>query len=253
MNDPAAAGPDMSAQPPQEILLYVKSKKAVTSFYRGTAEQLETTTSTHHDLATGAGSSGGTNLSPEVGSAEVAYVLPDEQSRAMALLEEMAPPRGFSIKVVDVSRANVVRKLLDTHLAGVANYPVLVAPSGLRLEGPDAFTEKALLDLMPADLPHTRAFTQIKVDPHKVDEIRHALLAFPEVKEVHLTTGDWDVFCVLEFPSSGGSSKKQVFDFVLHKVAKIPGVSDFSTMIPEYSVTKFPMQPAEAGGSPPAG
>lgn len=232
----------MSGQPPHEIILYVKSKKAVTSFYRGTAEQLETTDAGHHEMAGGAAGSGGTNLSSEVGSANVAYILPDEQSRVLALLEEIAPPRGYSVKVIDTSRTNLLRKLVDTHLSGVQNYPVLVQPaSGRRIEGPDGFTEKALLDLLPADLPHTRAFTQLKVDPHMVDEIRAALLTFPEVKEVHLTTGDWDVYCVLEFPSTGGSSKKQVFDFVLHKIAKIPGVADFSTMIPEYSVTKFPI------------
>jgi hypothetical protein len=230
------------APPPREVILYVKSKKAVTSFYRGTAAQLETTTTSQYGAAEGAASSGGTNLSPDLGSAAIAHVLPDEQSRALALLEEIAPHRGYSIKVIDVSRSGGVRQLLDSHLSGVESYPVLVQPAtGKRIEGPDAFTEKGLLDLLPADLPHIRAFTQLKVSPSKVNEIRSALLAFDPVKEVHLITGDWDVYCVLEFPASGASGKRQVFDFVLQKLAKVPGVEDMSTMIPEYSVTKFPI------------
>lgn len=229
----------MNATEAKEVTLYVQSKKAITSFYRGTATQLETV-SPGRDVPQGSASSGGTNISPEVGHAETAYILPDQQARVVAFLQEIAPPRGYSVKLIDVTRSNLVKKLLDTHLSGVEHYPVLVSPfGGKRLEGPDAFTEHALLDLMPADLPNVRAFTQLKVDPSKIDDIRTSLLGFPEVKEVHLITGDWDVYTVLEFPGSG-SGKKHVFDFVLQKVAKVPGVQDFSTMIPEYSMTKFP-------------
>lgn len=225
----------------REVHLYVKSRKAITSFYRGTAAQLETT-SARGDITQGAASSSGTNLSPDVGEAETALVLPDEQSRAVSMVEELAPPRGYSIKLIDVSRSGLVKKFLDTHLGSVEHYPVLIAPAtGKRLEGPEAFTESALLDLLPADLTHLRAFTQLKVDPHQVDAIRNALLAFAEVKEIHLITGEWDMYLVLEFPTGKTSGKREVFDFVLQKLAKIPGVQDFATMIPEYSVTKFPI------------
>lgn len=231
----------MSANPARELILYVKTKKALTSFYRGTASQLETSAQEGAAAPQGAATSSATNISPEMGSAESAFVLPDDQARVVALLDELAPPRGYSVKVIDVTRASYLKKLLDSHLAGVEKFPVLYSPStGRRLEGPEAFNEGSLLDMLPADLPHVRAFTQLKVSPTHVDDVRTALLHFPEVKEVHLITGDWDVFTVLEFPTAATGSKKQVFDFVLQKVAKIPGVQDFSTMIPEYSVTKFP-------------
>lgn len=231
----------MNAVSPREVLLYVKSRKQITSFYRGTAAQLETT-SPGRDIPQGAASSSATNLSPEIGDAETALVLPDDQARATALVQELAPSRGYSLKIIDVSRANLVKKILDSHLSGVEHYPVLVSPStGRRLEGPEAFTEPALLSLLPADLKNHRAFTQLKVDPHQVEVVRSALMGFSEVKEVHLITGEWDMFLVLEFPAGPGTGKRLVFDFVLQKLAKIPGVQDFSTMIPEYSVTKFPI------------
>ena len=230
----------MSGRPTQEGILEVKSQKQVTSFYRGSASQLETT-GQGRDIPQGAASSSGTNISPEIADAETAYTLPLDQARAVAMLEDLAPPRGYSVKIVDVSRASIVKKLLDTHLSGVDKYPVLVAPAaGKRLEGAEAFKEQQLLDLLPAELPRVRAFTQLKVDPHRVDDVRSALLSYSEVKEVHLITGDWDVYAVLEFPTVAGSSKRLVLDFVLQKVSKIPGVQDVSTMIPEYSMTKFP-------------
>ncbi|MDE1819229.1 MAG: Lrp/AsnC ligand binding domain-containing protein [Euryarchaeota archaeon] len=231
----------MNASIPREVLLYVKSRKQITSFYRGSAQQLETTAG-GKDIPMGAASSSATNLSPDVGEAETALVLPDEQARAVALVEELAPPRGYALKIIDVSRAGLVKKIFDTHLSGVERYPVLVSPAtGKRLEGADAFTEPSLLNLLPADLRNVRAFTQLKVDAHQVDTVRSGLLSFSEVKEVHLITGEWDMFITLEFPSGPAANKRQVFDFVLQKLAKIPGVQDFSTMIPEYSVTKFPI------------
>ncbi len=231
----------MNASHPREVLLYVKSRKQITSFYRGSAAQLETT-SPGRDIPQGAASSSGTNLSPDVGEAETSLVLPDDQARATALVQELAPSRGYSLKIIDVSRASLMKKILDTHLSGVERYPVLVSPAtGKRLEGAEAFTESTLLGLLPADLRNSRAFTQLKVDPHEVETVRSALMGFSEVKEIHLITGEWDMFLVLEFPTGPGAGKRQVFDFVLQKLAKIPGVQDFSTMIPEYSVTKFPI------------
>lgn len=230
----------MEAAPHREVLLYVKSRKQVTSFYRGTAVQLETTAPLH-DIPQGAASSSATNLSPEVGDAQTAFVLPDDQARAVAMVEELAPPRGYAIKIIDTGRSNLMKKFLDSHLAGVEKFPLLISPaSPNRLEGPDVFTEANLLNVLPAELKGVRAFTQLKVDPHRVDELRTALLGFSEVKEIHLITGEWDMFLTLEFPLSPTGGKRQVLDFVLQKLSKIPGVQDFSTMIPEYSVTKFP-------------
>ena len=56
---------------------------------------------------------------------------------------------------------------------------------------------------------------------------------------MHLLTGDWDVFVVLEFDPTR-AKKRQVLDFVTERIRGIPEVLDTSTLVPEYTVTKFP-------------
>lgn len=225
-----------------EALLYVKSRKAVSSFYRPKSTQVETTDSGGH-VQPGMSTSGGTNISSDMAEVDSGFVLSDEQSQAVALLEDVAPKRGYTLKIIDVARTNVLKQMLDSHLKGVEKYPVLVVPvSGRRLEGAGAFTESNVISLLPAELPHSRAFTNIKVKAANVESIRSALMAYDEVKETHLVTGDWDVFVVLEFPQAekGTSSKRRVINFVIEKIGKLPGVEDTSTMVPEDTITKFP-------------
>jgi DNA-binding Lrp family transcriptional regulator len=88
-------------------------------------------------------------------------------------------------------------------------------------------------------MPTQRAFTYLKIRGGDLDRIREILLLLPEVREMHLLTGDWDVFVVLEFHPSR-AKKRQVLDFVTERIRGIPEVLDTSTLVPEYSVTKFP-------------
>jgi DNA-binding Lrp family transcriptional regulator len=169
-------------------------------------------------------------------------MLSDDQARAVAMVEEIAPKRGYALKVVDVAKTNILSQFLDTHLKGVERFPVLIAPnSHRRLEGPEDFKEETLCAALPTELKITRAFSYIKVRTQDIDHVQKSLLAYPEVKETHLVTGDWDVLAILEFPPNPSASKRQVLDFIVEKVAKIPGVEDTSTLVPEYSVTKFPV------------
>jgi DNA-binding Lrp family transcriptional regulator len=92
---------------------------------------------------------------------------------------------------------------------------------------------------MPAELSTVRAFTYLKVRGGDLDRIRELLLTLPEIREMHFLTGDWDVFVVLEF-GEGRSNKRQVLDFVTDRIRGIPEVLDTSTLVPEYSVSKFP-------------
>ena len=218
----------------KELTLYVQSKKVVTNFYRPPASR------TGPDMSLGVSDirASGRTEDEAAGSADTAFFLSDDQARCLALVEELAKRRRYTVKVIDVAKVGRLERLIAEHLRGVSNFPVLVAPGGARLEGVDKFTEDQICEQMPAEMQTLRAFTYLKVRGGDLDRIRELVLGFPEVKELHLLTGDWDVFIVLEFPSEG-STKRRILDFVTERIRGIPEVLDTSTLVPEYSVTKF--------------
>jgi DNA-binding Lrp family transcriptional regulator len=211
-----------------ELTLYVQSKKAVTTIYRP------------------ATAPGGVPNSPsrapdETSVADSAvYFLSDDQARCVALVEETAAARGYHVRVVDVEKVGRLERLVAERLRGVQNFPVLLSPKGPRLEGVAAFNDEKLAELMPTELKSARAFTYLKVRGGDLDRIRALLETYPEVKELHFLTGDWDILVVLDFPA-GNSNKRQVLDFVTDRIRGIPEVLDTSTVLPEYSVSKFPL------------
>jgi len=221
----------------RELTLYVESKKAVTTFFRnpgvipagsvGTAP-VPGTTETR-----------GATLDTAIADESV-FFLSDDQARCLAITEEIAKRRGYHVNVVDIGKAGRLERLVAERLKGVQHLPVLVTPGGRRIEGTDAFTEERLCEVMPADLTNTRAFTYLKVKGGDFEKIREALVAFHEVKELHFLTGDWDVFVVLEFPPDP-ARKRHVLDFVTYQIRSIPDVVDTSTLVPEYTLTKFPI------------
>ncbi|HEV2449254.1 MAG TPA: Lrp/AsnC ligand binding domain-containing protein [Thermoplasmata archaeon] len=215
----------------RRLLMYIESRKVVTSFYRPPSPNLE--------RPAAAGDLGGALTDDRSSASDSAFFLSDDQARALALTEELAAKRGYSVEVKDVAKSGRIERIVTEHLRNVQNLPVLVGPSGNRLEGVDAFTEDRLCEMMPADMPVLRAFTYLKVKGGDVDAFRESVLAFPQVRELHLLTGDWDVFLVLEFDARGGPSKRTILDFVTSKIRGMPEVLDTSTVVPEYSVTKF--------------
>jgi hypothetical protein len=228
----------MPDENPPELTLYVQSKKAMTTFYRpasptasgaGVEAALSSDAGHPHHLDSDAARAG-----------EETFFLSDDQARCVALAEELAERRGWSIKVVDVARVGRLERLVTERLRGVQTFPVMVGPGDLRLEGVEAFTEERLCEMMPAVMKGIRAFTYLKVRGGDLDRIRQLVLGFPQVRELHLLTGDWDVFLVLEFPGTSATNKRQVLDFVTERIRGIPEVLDTSTLVPEYSVTKFP-------------
>ncbi len=234
----------------QQLTLYVQSKKAVTSFYRPPASRSFAAAGSPESVGVpSAGGGAGGEESP--GVAEEVFFLSDDQARCLALAEETAARRGFRLRVVDVGKAGMFTKLLAEHLRGVERFPVLIGPGGQRLEGVEAFSEERLCDLMPTEMFRLRAFTYVKVRGGDLDAIRDILLTYPEVRELHLLTGDWDVFAVLEFRDSN-TRKRQVLEFVTEKIRGLPEVIDTSTLVPEYSVTKFPVAPPHRPGGPAA-
>ncbi|MCI4351968.1 MAG: Lrp/AsnC ligand binding domain-containing protein [Thermoplasmata archaeon] len=229
----------------RQLTLFVQSKKVVTSFYRPSAARMMTTPEASDTSSKVGGDEG-------AGSAEEAYFLSDDQAHALAMAEETAARRGYRIRVVDVGKAGIFTKLVAEHLRGVERFPVLIGATGQRLEGTESFSEERLCDLMPTEMFRLRAFTYVKVRGGDLDRIRDIVLAYPEVRELHLLTGDWDVFIVLEFKEAH-TRKRQVLQFVTEKIRGLPEVVDTSTLVPEYSVSKFPMQPARSGPGSPAG
>jgi DNA-binding Lrp family transcriptional regulator len=216
------------ADDPHELVLYVQSKKAVTTFYRPSPPQ------------SAVGTAPGRAPEEESVSDAPVYFLSDDQARCVALVEETASHRGYHVRVVDVAKVGRLERLVAERLRGVQNFPVLTSSKGARLEGAAAFTEDALAEVMPTELKSVRALAYLKVRGGDLDRIRALLETLPEVKELHFLTGDWDILVVLDFPA-GDSHKRRVLDFVTDRIRGIPEVLDTSTVVPEYSVTKFPL------------
>jgi DNA-binding Lrp family transcriptional regulator len=224
---------------PHELTLYVRSKKAVTSFYR---PQAPSSTSLPEASMTGVGGTipGPVSSAGEAIGDQAVYFLSDDQARCQALVEETAVQRGYRVRVVDVERAGRLERLVTEHLRGVQKFPVLISPLGPRLEGVEAFTDEELAAIMPADLKSVRAFSYLKVRGGDLDKIKRLLETLPEVKELHFLTGDWDILVVLDFEPSA-ANKRRVLDFVTERIRGIPEVLDTSTIVPEYTLTKFPL------------
>ena len=225
------------AEDPRNLTLYVQSKKAVTTFYRSPAQTAAPAGPGVAPIVTGAP----TGVGDAAAVADQAvYFLSDDQARCVALVEEVAARRGYHVEVVDIEKVGRLERLVTEHLRGVQTFPVLTTPGGTRLEGLDAFTPERLAEIMPTELKSVRAFSYLKVRGGDLDRIRRLLETFSEVKELHFLTGDWDMLVVLEFPP-GDSNKRRVLDFVTDRIRGIPEVLDTSTVVPEYTVTKFPI------------
>jgi DNA-binding Lrp family transcriptional regulator len=225
----------MADEKARALTLYVQSKKVITSFYRPMPGGVPTGEQQYggpHGVPVG-------SKDQDATAGEEAFFLSDDQARCAALVEELAEKRGYTVTVVDIAKVGRLERLVTERLRGVQTFPVLVGPGDGRIEGTSAFTEERLAELMPTELKGIRAFTYLKVHGGDLDRIREAVLTFPEVRELHLLTGDWDVFMVLEFAES--ANKRRVLDFVTEKIRGIPEVLDTSTLVPEFSVTKFPV------------
>jgi DNA-binding Lrp family transcriptional regulator len=70
------------------------------------------------------------------------------------------------------------------------------------------------------------AFVQISLENANEVEIRDKLKAFPEVRDVHIIFGEWDMMAKLEI-----ESPEQLATFVMENVRPIEGVKLTSTLI----------------------
>jgi DNA-binding Lrp family transcriptional regulator len=221
----------------RELTLYVQSKKAVTTFYR---PPVSPAPGSPDAVMAGGGLQSTQRSQPGEPVGEPVFFLSDDQSRCVAMVEEIAAKRGYHVRVVDIEKVGRLERIITEHLRGVQKFPVLISPLGRRLEGVEQCTEEELAAIMPTDLKSVRAFSYLKVRGGDLDRIRRLLETLPEVKELHFLTGDWDILVVLDFPPSS-ANKRRVLDFVTDRIRGIPEILDTSTVVPEYSLTKFPL------------
>ncbi|MGI0054861.1 MAG: Lrp/AsnC family transcriptional regulator [Thermoplasmata archaeon] len=227
----------MTDPSPHELTIYVESRKTIRNFYR----QVGTVTPTSPAIGTAPVAQGETRSISSGTSVtdEPVYFLSDDQARCVALAEDLGKRRGYMIKVVDIAKSGRLERLVTERLKGIAKLPALVSDGEARIEGVEEFTEERICELMPCDLKNVRAFTYLKVKGGNFDALRESLVTFAQVKEMHFLTGDWDIFVVLEFPPGSGR-KREVLDFVTERLRALPDIVDTSTVVPEYTITKYP-------------
>jgi DNA-binding Lrp family transcriptional regulator len=84
-----------------------------------------------------------------------------------------------------------------------------------------------------------KAFVLIKTDPGKERDVADRLNKLPEVKEVHLITGEWDILAVLETEREIVlPTDEKVLALVMDKITTLPYLRDTNTMIPSFSKYK---------------
>ena len=71
-----------------------------------------------------------------------------------------------------------------------------------------------------------QAYVQIGLEESRETDIYDALKALPEVKELHILFGEWDLIAKLELPAA-----EALGTFVMDKIRSLPGVKLTSTMI----------------------
>jgi len=79
---------------------------------------------------------------------------------------------------------------------------------------------------------HLRSFLLIKTKPGLEKDILTRFVALPEVREVHLITGKFDLLVALESEESEFDPRQKVAEVVIDKVRKAGGIVDTRTIIP---------------------
>ncbi|MDA4122525.1 MAG: Lrp/AsnC ligand binding domain-containing protein [Thaumarchaeota archaeon] len=84
-----------------------------------------------------------------------------------------------------------------------------------------------------------KAFVLIKTDPGKERDVADRLGKLPEVREIHIITGEWDILAVIETEKELIlPSDEKVLELVMDKITTLPHLRDTNTMIPSFSKYK---------------
>ena len=84
-----------------------------------------------------------------------------------------------------------------------------------------------------------KAFVLMKVNPGHEEEVVDNLMKIPEIKEVHIVPGNWDILAVISSKKEVAiGSDEKVYRLVLEKIEKIKHVADTNTMVSQFSKEK---------------
>ncbi len=87
---------------------------------------------------------------------------------------------------------------------------------------------------------HVRAFLYLATTLGKEKDVAEALWKLPEVKEVHVIPGRYDILAVVEVDRELLEPEAQsVYWFLLDRVKGIGAISDTETLIPIVSMSKW--------------
>ena len=86
---------------------------------------------------------------------------------------------------------------------------------------------------------YQKAFVLIKVAPGHEQEVVDDLMKVPDIREVHIVPGDWDIIAVVSSQREiVVPSDEKVYKLVLDKISKIKHVQDTNTMVSQFSKSK---------------
>jgi DNA-binding Lrp family transcriptional regulator len=85
-----------------------------------------------------------------------------------------------------------------------------------------------------------RSFLLVKTKPGLEQEILGRFKAMPEVREIHLITGKFDLLVTMESEETDLDPRKKVVELVVERVRKAGGIIDTRTIIPITSQTRPP-------------
>ncbi|MDV3292881.1 MAG: Lrp/AsnC ligand binding domain-containing protein [Nitrososphaerales archaeon] len=84
-----------------------------------------------------------------------------------------------------------------------------------------------------------KAFVLLKVRPGHEKRVMDDLLKLPEVREVHIVPGQWDLIAIVEIEKEAVvPSDRKVYSVVMDRIGKIKHVQDTDTMVSQFSRSK---------------
>lgn len=88
-------------------------------------------------------------------------------------------------------------------------------------------------------MPRTvKAFELIRAQTGKEDVLMNGLMRLPQVREVHLLAGKWDIIATLAFEEEPIDPRERLLDIVTGKIRKMSLVRDTNTIVPAMSRIK---------------
>jgi glutaredoxin len=63
------------------------------------------------------------------------FVIPEDQNRVVEMVREFAPKHGFDVEIVDVTKENILRRVLQEEIKRIKTFPTLITDSGEKIEG----------------------------------------------------------------------------------------------------------------------